>query len=365
MRQVIPRLGVARREPDRVAIVRHRLRDLTQKLRGHAQYEPGITHGRVLVQNLAARPLSAPGNRPCECRSRQTPADCSIVMVNILERFSPDGSGWSGSARPVRGQSAEELVPVAEGALAEEPHGGIPRGVVAVGHPAPVADVGQGHPDRHTQGPGKVRRGAVGRDDQVELASPPPYRRSRRAGDPGRSRGSGPTLRRVCSRPKFFCRLKSRTPGTRATGSRWASRNDRSRSLVCRVALPDHADLSLDPAERIRQVLHEPRSARGRGPRGDGFERCAKDCGQAHHGQHGRRIPAGARPRRPPRPHPGRRRAALPEARSQVTTTRPAQRLTHGRVADELDRVSQPLLGAIRMVLPLSALPSQTGCGRR
>ena len=67
------------------------------------------------------------------------------------------------------GHPSKDVVPIAERGLAEQPHGGIPRAVVATGEPAPVADRAEGDPDRHTEAPGQVGHRRIGSDHQVEM----------------------------------------------------------------------------------------------------------------------------------------------------------------------------------------------------
>ena len=97
------------------------------------------------------------------------------------------------------------------------------------------------------------------------------------------------------SRPKFFWRLKSRTPGTRATGSSWASRNERSRSLLCAgIALPDDPDLQLvDAFELGPPAFHAGGLGGEVGDLGrDGLEASCPGSAPGSSREHGSRTPA-------------------------------------------------------------------------
>ena len=66
------------------------------------------------------------------------------------------------------GNFSKDARPVAGGGLAEELHGGVPRGVIAVDHPAPVGAGGEQGPDGAGQRAGDVDDAGVDGDDQVQ-----------------------------------------------------------------------------------------------------------------------------------------------------------------------------------------------------
>src|SRR6516165_12164 len=96
-------------------------------------------------------------------------SSCCLIRVHPRSSVAPAGFYFFLIDGQLSRQSGEEFFPVAELPVAEEAHGGIPGGVVAVGHPSPVADIWQGHPHRYSQSTGEVRWRAVGRDDEVEV----------------------------------------------------------------------------------------------------------------------------------------------------------------------------------------------------
>src|SRR5262249_21258241 len=68
------------------------------------------------------------------------------------------------------GHAVEDFTPLAHYGLAEEPQAGIPGGMVAVDHPAPVSRTAEGHPALDAECAGQVSDSGLGRDDQVEKA---------------------------------------------------------------------------------------------------------------------------------------------------------------------------------------------------
>jgi hypothetical protein len=68
------------------------------------------------------------------------------------------------------GHATKNRLPLAELGLAEEPHRGIPRAVVAHGEPAPIARDGKGDPDGDAEPTREMSHRRIGRDDQVERA---------------------------------------------------------------------------------------------------------------------------------------------------------------------------------------------------
>ena len=84
--------------------------------------------------------------------------------------------GLHGLAGACRGESfqldshaGEDFAPIAGPRLAKQPHGRIPRAVIALQQPAPVGHQRQRHPHRHAQRAGQVGHGRVGGDDQIQV----------------------------------------------------------------------------------------------------------------------------------------------------------------------------------------------------
>src|SRR3982751_862593 len=62
----------------------------------------------------------------------------------------------------------DDIIPVAAAALTEEPHRRIPRRIVALLHPAPVARRRQQRPDRHAERAGEGRSHRIDRDHNIK-----------------------------------------------------------------------------------------------------------------------------------------------------------------------------------------------------
>ena len=63
----------------------------------------------------------------------------------------------------------DHLVPIAVGFLAEQPHGRIPRRILALAQPSPIGIELEQGPDRAAQTASDVRDRGVGADDEIQI----------------------------------------------------------------------------------------------------------------------------------------------------------------------------------------------------
>ena len=146
-------------------VVRIKLQRLLQQ--GHGLLRPaagaadrpqvgaGRRRGLALLQQLAVDRLGFGG-----ALLLQEVQGLLLAFLGSVSRRAPR-AGEAGH------HPLDHLAPVARPLLAEETHGGIPKGAVALLAPAPVAGVVEQQPGGRAQAAGQVHQGAVSADHQV------------------------------------------------------------------------------------------------------------------------------------------------------------------------------------------------------
>ena len=231
--------------------------------------------------------------------------------------------------------------------LAEKPHGGIPGAVFALQQPAPVRRNGQGHPHRHAQGAGQVGHGritVITRSRFCITAAVSMKSSSRHR--PGRSTAKRPDRAASCSRARALLQAEEPNAVEPASGANCAQR-DRAEAipLMLGIALPGDADLeSVDRASSLPPVLDQRDRRADRGLGGMVASVVPKIPGRLNSGAWTSKSGSGV---------PWAITASMPGQRGQERGAtavaghdhRAAPLLDQRRIADELDRVAQSLLG--------------------
>jgi hypothetical protein len=296
-RQVAVGLGVVGREldgaleaADRILMARQRqeggpeivvrLRVVGRKL-GHAREQVG---GRGMVARLVAQDAEQTQGRVvigygCDDAARDrfgfVPAAGGAQPYRLgverarteCVRIEPRRSGRTrrGALRQCDADAGEDVIPIAELALAKQPQRRVPRAVLAFGEPAPVGRERHHHPARPAERAGEMHDRGVDRDHQVEM-------RQRRRGV-----GEGLQVRREIDH--FAARVRARQADevgraladlqrveTRARNveqRREALDRDRAAAVarMLRIARPRDADLEAAAGARqpLRPALHRGR----------------------------------------------------------------------------------------------------------
>ena len=144
------------------------------------------------------------------------------------------------------GDALKNVGPAAQGCLAEETHRGIPGGVVAAVEPTPIGQKWQRQPNRRPKAPAKCARAVFGATTRSTLLITAAVSMKGPAPSSSRSERSttGKSTAAICSDPNPFCRLISRTPGTRPAAQNWANGiESRTINRIVAPALPGDADL--------------------------------------------------------------------------------------------------------------------------
>ncbi len=241
----------------------------------------------------------------------------------------------------------EHAGPIPRLFLAEQPHGRIPGAVVAIQQPAPVGDQGQRDPDGNSERACKVGDGRITGDHQVQI--------HHQGGRVGKILQAAPRFRdrkvitsllQLLGARPF---LQAKQVDIRQAGQRLeAAQREGAGTIVDvrRTAPPGNADLEAgDAAQFPPPVLYQVRVGEKVGDRcGYVAKDRVEDAGQAQQRSlkvEGRRLVSSSH-----QPIDARTTCQERQERRWAFDNHGSAALfDQGSVADELDRVSQPLLG--------------------